>query len=365
MVDVYEQNLKTLPRMPDGSPRYPRGWFMIGTAADYPVATALKKHFFSRDLVIWRDEQGNIAAFDAYCPHLGTHLGVNAEITGNYLKCPSHAAKFDTKGNCIDPPRGESPDLCSHLKAQSWPVAEVNGVVLIWHDPEGNAPDFNIDTLQEYGDEGWSDWYFKKMDLPVHPREIIENVADKAHFVYVHGFDQIQDFRNDFHLHMATQYMEGSSDRGSTLSISTYFGPGYQITWMDNTIFQSRLLNTHVPIDESHTELWFGVMIKKSEIDRQGITKLEPGLEVDQQWLQSLTDEQLLEAYAQTVHQGFDQDVGIWRRKLYRTEPVYCDGDGPLAKCRKWYNQFYVNAGKMVPRRQPEELRLNPYINYP
>ena len=94
-------------------------------------------------------------------------------------------------------------------------MREKNGLVLVWHDPEGNPPDFEIEMLEEYGTPGWSDWHFHKMELGVHPREIIENIADRAHFVYVHGFDEVTEFKNEFYRHMATQYMAGKSEHGN------------------------------------------------------------------------------------------------------------------------------------------------------
>jgi 3-ketosteroid 9alpha-monooxygenase subunit A len=41
------------------------------------------------------------------------------------------------------------------------------------------------------------------------------------------------------------------------------------------------------------------------------------------------------------VHQ-VNQDIPIWENKVYLEEPTLCDGDGPIAKYRKWFKQFYV-----------------------
>ena len=35
-------------------------------------------------------------------------------------------------------------------------------------------------------------------------------------------------------------------------------------------------------------------------------------------------------------------DIPIWENKIYRDNPILCDGDGPIAKYRKWFKQFYV-----------------------
>ena len=38
------------------------------------------------------------------------------------------------------------------------------------------------------------------------------------------------------------------------------------------------------------------------------------------------------------------QDIPIWENKIYRENPVLCDGDGPIAKYRRWFSQFYAGS---------------------
>ena len=35
------------------------------------------------------------------------------------------------------------------------------------------------------------------------------------------------------------------------------------------------------------------------------------------------------------------QDIPIWQNKKYQESPILCDGDGPIAKYRRWFSQFY------------------------
>ena len=362
MQDEYEQfNANTLPRLDNGEVRYPRGWFMLGPATDFPAGKAQRRRYFDRELAIFRDHSGQLGVFDAHCPHAGAHLGVNSKVEGDLLHCPRHGAAFDRQGRCAAGPYGDN-SACAQLTVHSWPVQEKNGVVLLWHDPEGNPPDFAIEDLQEYGAPGWSDWYFRRIDLNVHPREIIENIADRAHFVYVHGFNRVTDFQNEFYRHMATQRMRGASEYGNNSSIATYFGPAYQITWMFNGLFHSRLLNAHTPVDASHTCLWFGVIVKQEDIPREEVVLAHDSApSVD---LTSISLDELLGVYAQSVHKGFEQDAEIWRRKLYRTQPILCDGDGPLAKCRRWYSQFYTDTAALPAPPPPPQKRLNPHLRH-
>ena len=42
---------------------------------------------------------------------------------------------------------------------------------------------------------------------------------------------------------------------------------------------------------------------------------------------------------------GFEDDIQIWENKLFREQPVLCDGDGPINQLRRWYRQFYKAGG--------------------
>ena len=42
------------------------------------------------------------------------------------------------------------------------------------------------------------------------------------------------------------------------------------------------------------------------------------------------------------MSQGVFEDVPIWEEKVYQANPVLCDGDGPITRNRKWFEQFYI-----------------------
>ncbi len=45
------------------------------------------------------------------------------------------------------------------------------------------------------------------------------------------------------------------------------------------------------------------------------------------------------------VKMGFEQDVEIWRNKTRIDNPLLVEEDGPVYQLRRWYEQFYVDAG--------------------
>ena len=313
-------NLQTLPRLEDGRVRYPRGWFVLGESSQFKTGEVHSLRYFEQQLVAFRTLEGELAVLDAYCPHLGADLGKGGCVDKGGIHCPFHGWSFDHKGRCTGIPYASR--IPGNARLRAWPVTEINQLALLWHDPDGGEPDYQIPRLDEAYADNWSDWNLLRLNIRTHPREVIENVADKAHFEYVHGFNRVVEFSNDYEDHMATQHLVGLGDMGTTRARATYYGPAYQITWMrseENVLgqeFESRLLNAHIPIDSTNLHLHFGVMLKN-----QG-------------------DPALLEAYRETTQAGFEQDIAIWEQKLFRPEPIFCDGDGPLARCRRWYGQF-------------------------
>ena len=50
------------------------------------------------------------------------------------------------------------------------------------------------------------------------------------------------------------------------------------------------------------------------------------------------------QTYLDNVKAGFEDDLKIWEHKVYRDQPLLCDGDGPIGKMRRWYRQFYTTG---------------------
>lgn len=86
--------------------------------------------------------------------------------------------------------------------------------------------------------------------------------------------------------------------------------------------FRTWWVNWHTPVNDDEVDLCSAVI------------------------LASLTDEPLpaefVELYANTAHAAFGQDVEIWKDKIYQADPILCDGDGPVNKLRRWYEQYYL-----------------------
>jgi 3-ketosteroid 9alpha-monooxygenase subunit A len=299
---------------------FPRGWFVVAWSSDLGPGGVRPLHYFDQHLVAFRTESGEVRVLDAFCPHLGAHLGHGGKVEGESVVCPFHAWRFDGSGRCTGIPYADK--IPRQATVRAWEVVERNGAVFVWHDAAGGPPTWEVPLIESYGDAGWTPWRQDCMQVKTHPREIVENVADKAHFPIVHR-TEVSRFVNEYEGHTATQRTTGVArpPQGGVDHFhidATYFGPAFQISDMKGYL-HSRLLLAHTPITERLLDLRFAVSLERS----------------------GPRSEQFAEFYAENLRLGFHEDLSIWENKVYRQVPRLCDGDGPVGRLRTWYRQFY------------------------
>ncbi len=333
----------------DPPERFARGWHCLGLADDYKDGKTHRIDIFGTRVVVFQGEDGALNAVHAWCPHMGADLSLG-EVKGNSLVCKFHNWAWAGDGGCTDIPYAKR--IPPKARIRAYPTCEENQMLFIWNDPENRPPlpEQAIPRLKQAFDEGWSDWSVVKWKIDINCRELIDNIADMAHFGPVHGSTTVAYFANIFEGHKATQIMVGENEtlggKGNFLTtVATYYGPAYQITHMFGEMggmpVESILLNSHTPIDANSFELRFGVIVKKF-----------PGMSDEQ-------CEDMVKGYVDLTNAAFAQDVEIWHNKVRVDNPLLCDSDGPVHRNRQWYNQFYQDFSELsdkVKQRQVVEI---------
>lgn len=326
--------------------RFARGWHCLGLARDFKDGKPHAIEVFGTKLVIFQSQQDDqLHILDAYCRHMGGDL-TQGTIKGNEVACPFHDWRWGGDGKCKSIPYAKRVPL--RARTHSWHTLERNQQLFVWHDPEGNPPPEGIDIPYidaAYSDE-WSNWTWNSVLVEnANCREIVDNVADMAHFFYIHyAFPTY--FKNVFEGHVATQYLttKGRPDMGMASvenpedsllrSEASYYGPSYMINYLHNTFkgmdMETVLINCHYPVTPTSFVLQWGLTAKKL-----------PGIDDAQA-------DKIAGKFAESFGEGFLQDVWIWRNKAKVDNPLLSEEDGAFYQLRRWYEQFYVDSADVT-----------------
>ncbi len=310
--------------MPRGFPHtaFPKGWFRVADSADLAPGQIKAVHYFGQDLVLFRGEDGRAHLLDAYCAHLGAHLGHGGEVCGNTLRCPFHAWRYDGSGKCVEIPYAKRIPPKAHIRA--WTLCEKVGIIFAHYDSEGGAPAYELPDVPEWGSEEWSPPDSITFKVRAHCQEMAENVVDDAHFKYVHGTHSMPESSAeiDGHIFHVVSKSKVGTPRGETegrIEIHSH-GLGFGTTRFTGVV-DTLLVISGAPIDEEYSETTIRFMVKKlgNEEATANVGK----------------------AFIAEIKRQFSQDIPIWENKIHLTRPVLCDGDGPIALLRRWARQFY------------------------
>lgn len=303
---------------------FARGWFLVCTAADLSQDRPLTLRFFDRKFVAYRKRNGEPVILDAVCVHMGADLG-GGTVEDDCIRCPFHHWRFGPDGRCAHIPNAKV--IPPKARVRSYPAREINGNIFLWHDPEYGEPDYELPDLEAYHDPAWIKWSVVRRDIRTVPHEIVDNIADRAHFGPVHqseplSFEVVFDGHKAIQTQWATHQTLATGSGGKMKTVATYHGPAYLLTHFTAT-YESWMLVAHTPIDRERVAVWYGLMIKSPD------GKITPEFE------------RTAAAYAEAGRNALYQDVDIWENKAPAPTPLLSDADGPIMKAREWYKQFF------------------------
>ncbi len=277
---------------------------------------------------LWRDEDGEAHVQDAFCPHLGAHLGHGGTVDGCEIVCPFHGWKFDAEGTNTDIPYCERTN--SKAKLRTYPVAERNGFIYAWYHPHDEPPTWEIDAVAE-----------------IHDRRV-QRAHEANHVVAGRHPGDGRERRRLRPLPLRAQRGRGPGDRAATrptatgrswsrssssprpaasstaASTSIADGPGLRASCASAASSTRSSSAASTPIDADQTETRFNFYVRN--------------------FGDAATNSTVGEAFATEVDKQFDEDMPIWENKAHLVRPALADTDGPFMKFRKWYSQFYAET---------------------
>lgn len=326
---------------------YPEGWYAIGFSEDFPKGEIRTQKFMGKEVIVWRTESGKIAVSDPYCPHLGAHIGKGGKVVGEDIRCPFHGFCFDTSGTCTSTGYGTNPNPKGKLQVQH--TTEVNGIVMVYHHPDGIDPDWFIPKL-DMGN-------FTKLrhvcwELDSHPQETTENGVDIGHFTIVHGYTGVEELESaqmdgpyytaKYAMNRVANFVGLSKTIRAEFTVHVH-GLGY--SFVDVYVPEMGIHNYQfvlsTPIAPGKIQLRVAVAVEY--LEKPSKANFFLGL---------FPRKMATELVAQGVYKGFMHDVGqdfdIWSNKKYVHPPALAKGDGPVGQYRVWAKQFYPNKKEIL-----------------
>lgn len=303
-------------------PAFPNGWFAVAYASELAPGDVRPVTYFGKELVVWRGEDGEAHVVDAFCPHLGAHLGHGGRVEGDSLRCPFHAWRFGGDGRCVEIPYARR--IPPRARLRTWPVCEANGFVFAWHHAEGKGPEAPIPSMPELHSAEWAEPIRARWVVRSRMYDMGENPVDAQHFKYLHGgiapdFRQESDgrggTRNVSNLDMPTP--QGSIQGSIT---SEGHGPGFGFVHVRG-IVHTIIVMANAPIDDETVEVKFDYVLKATNDERQ---------------------RRLGRKMVEELKRQMEQDIVIFENKTYLTRPLLVPEDGPIAEYRRRARKDYT-----------------------
>jgi phenylpropionate dioxygenase-like ring-hydroxylating dioxygenase large terminal subunit len=277
---------------------FPNGWYRVAGTEEIPIGGVKPLHYFGKDLVLCRTQEGTVQVFEAHCP------------------CNKALPK---------------------IQLRSYSVVETNGLIFVYYHAQNAAPTWTLPPLPHWQFPDWTPFQRRAWVIRTHPQEMAENVVDTAHMLHLHGrsFRAIADSKVEINDTVLTHRLRPSYrlaiagrvgiDTTGTAEISCY-GLGMQVSYTRIKAileFETLALFLLTPIDIEKLEVHVLVSVKR--LSYPFITHF-------------LCKQSLAE-----IRTNLEQDIPIWEHKCYRSQPLLSDVDGPILPYRRWSQQFYTN----------------------
>jgi nitrite reductase/ring-hydroxylating ferredoxin subunit len=316
---------------------FPDGWFAVAFSKELTPGTVRPRTLFGREHVLFRTESGQPVLLDAFCPHMGAHLGHGGRVEGETIRCPMHGFRFDGEGACVKTGYGTRPP--PKCQSASTPLREVDGVIYALQRPTDRRGQARGWEPPEVGFEGWAPLRTALFEaVSTHPQETTENSVDLGHFAAVHGYEDVEIISpletDGPHLtisyRMRRRNLIPGLPRIATRFDITIWGLGYSFVEVsvENMPLSTRYLVLPTPRSEGLMDLRLAMTFRVTHPVLGRIPMRLYGLVFGRLHADSFVGDVL-------------QDFDIWKNKQYVHPPILAKGDGPIGQYRRWARQFY------------------------
>ncbi|XP_067143676.1 cholesterol 7-desaturase nvd-like [Centruroides vittatus] len=337
-------------------PVYPNGWIPLMESRDLEIGKSAPVTALGHQFVIFRGKTGKSFVLDAYCPHLGAHLGVKSKVYDDCIECPFHGWLFSGKdGSCLKIPYTDK--VPEFAKVKTWTSLEQNGFIYVWHHAEGHPPSWKPPIIPEIEQGLWRYKGRTQHTVNCHIQEIPENGADIAHFNNIHQASIFSG--NNFH----TDNWWNFCNHIWSSSWKADPEPNQHMTTVKLTNYV-KIFGISLP--------WFKASLDVKQIGPAIVHLYITCVFGRGIYIQSITPERPLQQ--KIVHHFYspsrfsqifasilllleatmlERDILMWNNKKFLKAPLLVTEDKFIVRFRRWYSQFYSENSPRLTRRIP------------
>ncbi|MGW0043608.1 Rieske 2Fe-2S domain-containing protein [Rhodococcus sp. NPDC003348] len=324
----------------------PTGWFQVAWSAEIEPGQVHRMKYFGQEMVAWRSTSGELTVMDAFCEHLGAHLGYGGRVEEDRIVCPFHGWEWNGQGKNVCIPYQDRPNPTRRMK--TWSVVEMNESVYVWHDLEGREPYFEVqDVFEGFGDDKTAADFYRAYpegcrvhrSLELHPQYVMENCVDLAHFKYVHRAANLpislsQNFDEPI-ARVSFELVFGADKEKTVLTpngpVAGYgevmnIGIGIGVAKLEGPDNQRQAVCV-TPIDDETADIFSSVWLDRATGD------------------DSPAQPASMERRMRYANNQFEADIVIWKHQKYSDPPALATAEGKgFRAIRKWAMQFYPDG---------------------
>jgi nitrite reductase/ring-hydroxylating ferredoxin subunit len=143
IIMMTKEETELLTRVGPGTPAgewFRQYWQPVALTNEMPVGGPPKQvRLLGEDLVLFRDDKGELGLLDLYCSHRGTNLSYGRVEDGG-LRCLYHGWLYDIRGKCLEQPAepggGKERESIRH---RAYPCCDFGGFIFTYMGP-GEPP---------------------------------------------------------------------------------------------------------------------------------------------------------------------------------------------------------------------------------
>ena len=159
-------------------------WYVAAMPEEIDNAQLLGRWILNEPVLLYRTENGDIAAMQDICPHRSARLSAG-ERDGDTVRCLYHGLEFGSDGACLRVP-GQDGTPPAGLAVQTYPVVEKWRLVWIWMGDAEKADPAEIIDFPFLGDHENHPHGHALMEIDCNYMLLVDNLMDLTHIPYIH-----------------------------------------------------------------------------------------------------------------------------------------------------------------------------------